>query len=132
MTPSRPGIRLPNSPSWRPTSPNTKDTHAPALAVATSIVARSHRRFAPVIGPRLAAVMSYLSGRHHIGRRGVEEIVGTVFEVPTSLSSVSSLEGETSAALASPYQEAQAAVREAPVKNTDETSWKEKGDKRWL
>src|SRR5271157_4032495 len=30
------------------------------------------------------------------------------------------------------YQEAQAAVRAAPVKNTDETSWKEKGDKRWL
>ena len=87
---------------------------------------------ADVIGPRLAAVMSYLSGRHHIGRRGVEEIVGTVFEVPTSLGSVSALEGETSAALASPYQEAQAAVREAPVKNTDETSWKEKGDKRWL
>ena len=76
--------------------------------------------------------MSYLSGRHHIGRRGVEEIVETVFEVPTSLGSVSALEGETSAALASPYQEAQAAVREAPVKNTDETSWKEKGDKRWL
>ena len=76
--------------------------------------------------------MSYSSGRHHIGRRGVEEIVETVFEVPTSLGSVSALEGETSAALASPYQEAQAAVREAPVKNTDETSWKEKGDKRWL
>ena len=33
-----------------------------------------------VIGPRLAAVMSYLSGRHHIGRRGVEEIVETVFD----------------------------------------------------
>ena len=42
--------------------------------------------------------------RHHIGRRGVEEIVETVFEVPTSLGSVSALEGETSAALASPYQ----------------------------
>jgi transposase len=87
---------------------------------------------AHVIGPRLAAVMSYLSGRHHIGRRGVEEIVETVFEVPTSLGSVSALEGETTAALASPYQAAQAAVREAPVKNTDETSWKEKGEKRWL
>ena len=85
-----------------------------------------------VIGPRLAAVMSYLTGRHHISRRGVEEIVETVFEVPTSLGSVSALEGETSAALASPYQEVQAAVREAPVKNTDETSWKEKGKKRWL
>ena len=132
-TPSRPGIRSPNSPSWRPSSPSTKGTRAPAPAVATSIVAvippeiRAH-----VIGPRLAAVMSYFSGRHHIGRRGVEEIVETVFEVPTSLGSVFALEAETSAALASPYQEAQAAVRDAPVKNTDETGWSEKGQKRWL
>ena len=87
---------------------------------------------AHVIGPRLAAVMSYFSGRHHIGRRGVEEVVETVFEVPTSLGSVFALEAETSAALASPYQEAQAAVRDAPVKNTDETGWSEKGQKRWL
>jgi transposase len=87
---------------------------------------------AHVIGPRLAAVMSYFSGRHHLGRRGVEEVVETVFEVPTSLGSISRLEAETSAALARPYQEARAAVREAPVKNTDETGWSEKGQKRWL
>ena len=67
---------------------------------------------AHVLGPRLAAVMSYFSGRHHIGRRGVEEVVETVFEVPTSLGSVFALEGETSAALAGPYQEAQAAIRD--------------------
>src|SRR3954452_7203585 len=88
---------------------------------------RSH-----VIGPRLAAVMSYLSGRFHIGRRGVEEVVEAVFEVPTSLGSVFALEAETSAALARPYREAEAAVRDAPVKNTDETGWSEKGQKRWL
>jgi transposase len=87
---------------------------------------------AHVIGPRLAAVVSYFSGRHHIGRRGVQEVVETVFEVPTSLGSVFSLEAETSAALARPYQEAQAAVRDAPVKNTDETGWSQKGQKRWL
>ena len=87
---------------------------------------------AHVIGPRLAAVMSYFSGRHHAGRRAVEEIVETVFEVPTSLGSISTLEAETCAALASPYQEAQTAVHEAPVKNTDESGWSEKGQKRWL
>jgi transposase len=87
---------------------------------------------AHVIGPRLAAVMSYLSGRHHLSRRAVEEVVETVFEVPISLGSVSGLEAETSAALASAYEEAQAAVRDAPVKNTDETGWSEKGQKRWL
>ncbi len=87
---------------------------------------------AHVLGPRLTAVMSYFSGRPHLGRRGVEEVVETVFEVPTSLGSVSALEVETSAALASPSQEAPTAVREAPVKNTDETGWSEKGQKRWL
>lgn len=87
---------------------------------------------AHVIGPRLAAVMSYFASRHHIGRRGVEEVVETVFEVPTSLGSISALEAETRDALASPYHEAQEAVREAPVKNTDETGWSEKGQKRWL
>jgi len=45
---SRPGIRWPNSPNWRPRSPNIKDTRAPALAAATSIGVRSPRRFAPM------------------------------------------------------------------------------------
>ncbi len=87
---------------------------------------------AHVLGPRLAAAMSYFSGRHHRSRRAVEEIVETVFEVPTALGSITTLEAETSAALASPYHEAETAVREAPVKNTDETGGSETGQKRWL
>src|SRR3954454_17467385 len=86
---------------------------------------------AHVIGPRLAAVMSYFASRHRIGRRGVEEVVETVFEVPISLGAISALEAEIRDALARPYQEAQVAVHEAPVKNSDETGWSEKGPKRW-
>lgn len=87
---------------------------------------------AHTIGPRLAAVMSYFASRHRIGRRGVEEVVETIFEVPTSLGSIGTLEAEMSEALASPYQEAGQAVRQAPVKNSDETGWSEQGQKRWL
>jgi transposase len=87
---------------------------------------------AHVIGPRLAAAMSYFASRHHVGRRGVEEIVETVFDVPTSLGSIVTLEAETREALAGPYHEARKAVRQAPVKNTDETGWSENGQKRWL
>jgi transposase len=76
--------------------------------------------------------MSYFSGVHHISRRGVEEIVETVFEVPTSLGTIVALEAETTAALDSAYQEVQTAVRSAAVKNTDETGWKQQGKKRWL
>jgi len=87
---------------------------------------------AHVIGPRLAAAMSYFSSRLHVGRRAVEEVVETIFNVPTSLGSIVTLEAETSDALARPYEEAGAAVREAAVKNTDETGWSEKGQRRWL
>jgi transposase len=87
---------------------------------------------AHVIGPRLTAAMSYLSGRLHLGRRVVEEVVETVFNVPTSLGAIVALEAEMSAALAGPYREAEAAVRAAPVKNTDESGWSERGRKRWL
>jgi hypothetical protein len=38
--------------------------------------------------------MSYFSGVHHINQRGVEEIVETVFEVPTSLGTIVALEAE--------------------------------------
>ncbi len=76
--------------------------------------------------------MSYFSGRHHLGRRVVDEVVETVIEVPTSLGSSSTPEAQTCAALASPYQEAKTAVREAPMKNTDESARSEKGQKRWL
>ena len=87
---------------------------------------------AHVIGPRLAAVMSYFSGRHHNGKRGVQEIVETVFQVPVSLGTVVALEQEMSAALAPAHAEAGGAVREAPVKNVDETGWKQAGQRRWL
>jgi transposase len=90
-------------------------------------VVRAH-----VIGPRLAAVMSYFSGRHHLSRRAVEEVAETVFEVPISLGTVVALEAETTAALAGAYAEAGQAVGDAPVKNTDETGWSEKGQRRWL
>ena len=63
----------------------------------------------------------------------MEEIVETVFEVPTSLGNHLRDGGRRpSDALAGPYQEAAEAVRQAPVKNTDETGWSEKGRKRWL
>jgi transposase len=84
------------------------------------------------VGPRLAAFMAYLRGAHQVSLRGVEEIVETAFDVPMSLGAVSQLEAQTSAALAVPHAEAVAEVRQAPVKNADETSWKWSGKLCWL
>jgi transposase len=85
-----------------------------------------------VCGPRLTATLSFLSGVLHASRRGIEEFVETVLNVPIALGTVSNLEQEMSAALAAAHAEAQQAVQQAAAKNVDETGWKQAGDKRWL
>src|SRR5437588_6812963 len=83
-------------------------------------------------GPRLTATLAYLTGRHHLPKRAAEEISEDVFAVPLALGTICALEQEVSTALAPAHAEALAAVRDAAVKNVDETSWKEAGHKRWL
>jgi transposase len=97
-------------------------THA---AVPAAIRAR-------IAGPRLTAAIAYLSGARHDSKRGVEEVVETLFGVPVSLGTVAAAERDVSAALASAHAEAVAAVRAAPVKNVDETGWKQAGKLCWL
>ncbi len=96
--------------------------HAPIPAAV-----RAH-----TVGPRLAAVMAYLSGARHDSKRGVEEVVETVFGVPIAWGTVTAVEQEVSAALAPAHAEAVEAVRHAPTKNTDETGWKQAGRLCWL
>ena len=84
------------------------------------------------IGPRLAAILGYLTGTHHLSKRGLEEVVEDVFEVPISLGTIAHLETQLSDALAPAHAEAVASVRAAEVKNVDETSWKLAGQLCWL
>jgi len=84
------------------------------------------------VGPRLTATLSYFTGCHGLSKRAVEEIAEQVFGAPIALGTVTNLEQEVSAALATPHQEALKAVRQAAVKHADETSWKLKGRLCWL
>jgi transposase len=84
------------------------------------------------VGPKLTSVFSYLVGCHGVSKRGIEEISEAIFAAPIALGTVAHLEQEMSAALAPAHQEALQAVQEAPVKNVDETGWKQAGHKRWL
>ena len=84
------------------------------------------------IGPRLAATLGYLAGTHHLSKRGLEEVVEDVFEVPLSLGAIAHLETQLCDALAPAHAEAVACVRAADVKNVDETSWKLAGQLCWL
>ena len=87
---------------------------------------------AHAFGANLAAIVVLMSALCRGSKRIIEEFIETVFQVPMSLGTIANLEQEASAALSAPYQEAQEAVRAAPVKNADETSWKQAGKKRWL
>jgi transposase len=85
-----------------------------------------------VIGPALAATMSYLSGRCHASRRLVQEIAQDLFDVPVSLGTVMTCERQMSQALDQPYQQTLAAVRRGRAKHVDETGWKQAGNRCWL
>lgn len=80
----------------------------------------------------MAATLSYLAGSHQVSRRGLEEIAEQVFGVPISLGTIDALQRRTSDALADSHAEALAEVREAEVKNVDETGWKIAGKRCWL
>jgi transposase len=84
------------------------------------------------VGPRLTATLSYLTGCQGMSKRGVEEVAAALFHAPVALGTVANLEREVSAALAAPHAEALDAVRRAPVKHADETSWKLAGKLCWL
>jgi transposase len=84
------------------------------------------------VGPNLTGVLSYFAGCHGVSKRGVEEISDHVFDAAIALGTVANLEQEVSAAVAPAYEEARAAVQQAPVKHLDETGWKQAGKKRWL
>ena len=62
----------------------------------------------------------------------VHEIFATLYQTAVSVGSVGALEQAVSAALATPVAEAQPYVQRQPVRNADETSWREKGKRRWL
>ena len=87
---------------------------------------------AHAIGPNLASILSFLSGRCHESKRTVQEVAESLFGVQISLGTISNLEREMQKALASSYEEAKVAVTEAPSKNVDETGWYQKSGLQWL
>jgi transposase len=98
--------------------------------VTKAAIPEQHTRHS--IGPGLAAATVYLAGCHQVSKRGLEEIVETLFDVPVALGTISNLEEEMSQALSEPHNEALQAVRQAAAKNVDETGWKRHKHKCWL
>jgi len=85
-----------------------------------------------VVGPRLQAVCSLLTGGYGLSRRSTQELVRDLLGEALSLGTLSSLEAATAAALSAPYQAVAQAVAEAERVNADETRWFEAHRLTWL
>jgi transposase len=83
-------------------------------------------------GPRVQATVGYLTGRIGASQREVHEIFATLYQMDVSVGSIGALEQAVSAALAAPVTEAEKYVQRQPIRNADETSWREKTKRRGL
>jgi transposase len=99
--------------------------HVTHAAIPAAV--RSH-----TLGPHLTAAVVYFAGSHGMSKRGIEEVVETLFGVPIAVGTIANVEREMAAALEPAYREVRRHVADAAVKHLDETGWKERGKKRWL
>jgi transposase len=83
-------------------------------------------------GPRLQATVGYLTGRIGASQREVQDLLATLYQTEVSVGGIGALEQAVSIALATPVQAAERYVQRQPIRNADETSWREKGKRRWL
>ena len=83
-------------------------------------------------GPRLTALIAYLTVVCRVPRRLVRDLLDSVLGIALSLGSTQKAWEETSAAVAQPYQELEQALPQQPVLNVDETGSRTNGEKRWL
>jgi transposase len=83
-------------------------------------------------GPQLTALIAYLTVVCRIPRRVVQALLADALHVPISLGSTQATWEEASAAVATPCQELEQALRHQPVINGDETGHRTNGQKRWL
>jgi transposase len=85
-----------------------------------------------MLGPRAMAIVALLSGKFHLSKRNVEEILSDLFGLQIALGTVSNTEARVAAALEEPVEEARRFVQQQAVAHLDETGWKQRGDRRWL
>jgi transposase len=83
-------------------------------------------------GPRVQATVGYLTGRIGASQREAQDILATLWQTDVSVGGVGALEQAVSAALATPVTDAATYVQRQPVRNADETSWREKTKRVWV
>lgn len=83
-------------------------------------------------GPQLTALIAYLTVVCRLPRLVVQRLLEGALHIPMSLGSTQKAWEEASAAVTTPCEELQHALRHQPVLNCDETGHRTNGKKRWL
>lgn len=83
-------------------------------------------------GPRLCALVALCTGKYHLSKRQVEQMLQDVLGVRVALGSVCAMEQMVACALTQPMAQAQQAVKVAQVVYQDETPWRQSNGKAWL
>ncbi|MEO8329947.1 MAG: IS66 family transposase [Candidatus Nanopelagicales bacterium] len=98
----------------------------------TITVAPLPAEHATQFGPQLTALIAYLTVVCRMPRLVVQRFLEAALQIPISLGSTQNAWEETSAAVAAPYAELEAALPHEAVLNADETGHRTNGEKRWL
>lgn len=83
-------------------------------------------------GPQLTALIAYLTMVCRMPRRVVEAFLAEALHISLSLGSTQKAWEQASAAVRTPCQELQQQLKNEPVLNSDETSWRNDGERRWI
>jgi transposase len=85
-----------------------------------------------MLGPRAMATVAILSGKYHLSKRNIEEILSDLFGMNICLGTVSNTEARVSEALEEPVEEAKEFVKGQGTAYADETGHKVGGKKAWM
>jgi len=83
-------------------------------------------------GPSVASFVALMTGQQRLSKRNVRALLSELLGIHVSLGEIINLEQRVSAALAAPYAEAHAAIKDAPYVCADETGWREEKRRAWL
>jgi transposase len=120
-----------------PITPHTTEWRCHEVACARC----KHRTRAPydpeqipasAFGPRLMAVVAFLTGVYHVSRRKTVVLLWELLGVRISLGALSAIEARVSEAIAPSVEDVWTRVGEGTVKHTDGTSWLQGGATRAL
>jgi transposase len=83
-------------------------------------------------GPRAQAIAALCTGAYRLSKRVTQQVLDTLFGLPMSLGTLSTLEGATTEAVAAPVAEARTSVQEQASAHLDEPGWREGRQRAWL